>query len=125
MKLPTYGVIYSLFPLGYGPGAVSESFKTPLPGYPGSPSHVVARNITSSSAVVCWTESAIGVPFTLYSIEIREADAIERAKIVRLSSVRAVPFVQGCSVGAVVSLHVLNLSKSMTFTYLILTWAMG
>lgn len=79
---------------------MSDSFETPKPGFPGSPSHVVAKNLTSNSAVVCWRESAIGTPFTLYNVEIIESQATGRAnlKVLRLnrSSVGAVP---GCSMG--------------------------
>lgn len=81
--------------IGYGPGAVSRLFETPHPGFPGSPSHVLAKNLTSDSAILCWRESAIGKPFTVYSIQITESGATEKSKVLRVnaSAVHAVPYV--------------------------------
>lgn len=58
---------------GYGPGTVSASFETAPPDFPGSPSHVVARDISSDSAVVCWRRSAVGSPFTSHIVEVQES----------------------------------------------------
>ena len=77
---------------------MSESFETPQPGFPGSPSHVVARNLTTDSAVVCWRESAVGRPFTTYSVEITESLAIERSKVLRVNMSSVGPILN-CSTG--------------------------
>ena len=92
-------------PIGYGPSAISEPFDTLHPGYPGSPSHVVTRNLTHDSAVVCWLESSFGRPFISYSVEIAESSSNLRAKIQRFDSSQ-VGRVQDCDTGVVVSQYI-------------------
>ena len=46
-----------------------KDFKTPPPGYPGSPSHVEAKNLTQLSVVICWLPSEVNRPFTRYEIK--------------------------------------------------------
>ena len=87
--------------LGYGPSAISEPFETLHLGYPGSPSHIVARNLTHGSAVVCWLESSFGKPFLSYSVEIAESSSNQTVKIQRFCSSQ-VGRVQDCDTGVVV-----------------------
>ena len=63
----------------------------------------MAKNITHSSATVCWQESAIGRPFILYTVEVTESGATERAKIYRINATFAVTGVPTCRAGIVVS----------------------
>ena len=94
--------VFSFLFIGYGPSAISEPFETLYPGYPGSPSHVVARNLTHDSAVVCWLESSFGRPFLSYSVEITESSSNQTVKIQRFDSSQ-VGRVQDCDTGTVVS----------------------
>ena len=83
---------------------VSESFETPGAGFPGSPSHVVARELLSTSAIVCWTESNIGQPFT-YHVDITEVNSNTEVKTRQFnsSSIGAFPNID-CGTGVKVLL---------------------
>ena len=64
----------------------------------------MASELTPTSAAVCWTESVIGVPFTIYNVEITEVNSDPEAKLRRFnsSSVGAIPNLD-CSTGLTVN----------------------
>lgn len=90
-----------LYPTGFGPAAVSESFQTISPGHPGSPSHVTVMNVTHDSVIICWTESTIGQPFVGYNIVI-QSGTTGSERILKLSSDDVGPM-GPCETAAVVS----------------------
>ena len=86
---------------GYGPGVESLPFETLPPGVPGSPSQVTASDLSSTSAVVCWMESVIGIPYTAYFLEITEVDSSSDVRVRRFntSAVGAIPSSDNCNTG--------------------------
>lgn len=89
----------SLSVLGTGPAAVSEVFTTLQVGFPGSPRHVVAGQLESTSAVVCWTESLIGKPFE-YHVEVTQVNSDPGVKpsLFNFTSAESFPSIE-CSTG--------------------------
>ena len=89
---------------GFGPGLLSNVFQTPLPGFPGSPIHIVARNVTDNTTTVCWEDSASGSPFLSYKLQAVESGK-ERHFLFEhnANSVTSFPHISGCSKGVLVS----------------------
>jgi len=95
---------FSLPNTGFGAGVLSMPYQTPLPGAPGSPIHVRATQVTESSVLVCWQDSASGQPFLKYKFELEEAGQ-EVHQIFRRNAdeVDSHPNIVGCTKGITVS----------------------